>query len=315
MTNTTSNRPYEMVEAPAFVLHRATKRDIAWMVARRAFRTLAYGGIGATLLKELAKRLPPPYTPVLEILGAALAVGIDKGAREVVRSRTGSDVDWPVHIVTKLRELSRAKGEAGMKPINYLVIADLLFTLVVTLWPDFPKSEAMIAIPNALTVILYLIHKFKPAKIGTGVFVLLLASALVALCPLDVASQAKAYPLGTKGFAFDMTMEIPLAQARESTEPGTVVDVQPLIAFGGGLTTYWTDKNDPEQVKIVSFNFPILALSVRGADATKLDLTVIADLGFFDNKIRFGGGYYCGPKTDEQSRFIAVFSIGTNVFN
>lgn len=138
---------------------------------------------------------------------------------------------------------------------------------------------------------------------------------LLLVTSLSAKAEPFSYPIGTKGWSFDVTAAIPLAKVVESTDAETSVDVVPMIAFGGGLTTYWVDKNDPEQTKIVSFNFPILALSAREDDAEKLDLTLIADVGFFDDKLRIGGGYYFGSRgVEKRSRFIAVFSIGTNIF-
>jgi len=139
---------------------------------------------------------------------------------------------------------------------------------------------------------------------------------LMVLAMLAIAANAAAfsYPIGTRGFEFDVTTTIPLAKVQESTSPGATADVVPFVAFGGGLTTYWTDKNDPDRVKIVSINFPILAVSAREGDDKKLDLTLIADVGFFDNKVRIGGGWNFGRIDADRSRAIAVFSIGTNIF-
>lgn len=147
----------------------------------------------------------------------------------------------------------------------------------------------------------------KIVEIGS-IFALWLAIA----APVD--GQAMSYPIGARGWTFDVTTTIPLAKIVESTDPGASVDVVPFVAFGGGLTTYWVDKNDTLKVKIVSFNFPIVAVSVRENNVTKLDLTVIADVGFFDNKVRLGAGYYLGKRADGESRFVGVFSVGTNLF-
>lgn len=127
-------------------------------------------------------------------------------------------------------------------------------------------------------------------------------------------ARSESYPIGSKGWELDATATIPIAKIVEAVGPGATADAVPMIAFGGGLTTFWTDRNDPERVKIVSINFPILALSTRENDTKKLDLTLIGDVGFFDNKVRFGVGYELGALEADRSRFIGVFSVGTNLF-
>jgi hypothetical protein len=141
-----------------------------------------------------------------------------------------------------------------------------------------------------------------------------LAAIAAILSTLAGSAGSFPFPIGSKGWAFDASTEIPLAKLQESTTPGAALDVVPMVAFGGGLTTYWSDASDPDRVKVVSFNFPILALSTREGDASKLDLTLLADVGFFDNKIRFGGGCYFGEREPGRSRWVGVFSIGTNLF-
>jgi hypothetical protein len=143
---------------------------------------------------------------------------------------------------------------------------------------------------------------------------LVLASilTLAALGMVPAPTEALSYPIGGK-WQFDVSTSIPLAKAVESTTPGATLDVRAMIGFGGGLTFYYAPDVDGE--KVVSFNFPILALAAREGDPATLDLTIIGDVGVFDNRVRFGIGYECGKLTADRSRWIGVFSVGTNLFD
>ena len=143
----------------------------------------------------------------------------------------------------------------------------------------------------------------------------LILASILAVAALGIASGpvgAFSYPIGGK-WQFDVSTSIPLAKMVESTTPGASLDVRAMIGFGGGLTFYYAP--DVYGEKIVSFNVPILALAAREGDPATLDLTVIGDVGVFDNRIRFGVGYECGKLTADRSRWIGVFSVGTNLFD
>jgi hypothetical protein len=142
---------------------------------------------------------------------------------------------------------------------------------------------------------------------------ILLTIAALMLMTASASAQAMAFPVGSKGWMFDVTTAIPLFKIVES--PGGTsasMDVLPMLGIGGGLTMYWGLKNDPANEKVVSINFPTLAMSLRDTDDKKMDLTLIADVGFFDNFIRFGAGYELGKLAYERSRFIGVFSLGVS---
>jgi hypothetical protein len=136
--------------------------------------------------------------------------------------------------------------------------------------------------------------------------------AALMLMTASASAQAMAFPVGTKGWMFDVTTAIPLFKIVESEGSSSQMDVLPMLGIGGGLTMYWGLKNDPANEKVVSINFPTLAMSIRDTEDKKMDLTLIADVGFFDNFIRFGAGYEFGKLEYDRSRFIGVFSLGVS---
>jgi hypothetical protein len=138
----------------------------------------------------------------------------------------------------------------------------------------------------------------------------LLAIAALMLMTASASAQAMSFPVGNKGWMFDVTTAIPLFKIVESEGGTSQMDVLPMLGIGGGLTMYWGVKDDPENKKVISINFPTLAMSLRDSDDKKMDLTLIADVGFFDNFIRFGAGYEFGKLAYDRSRFIGVFSLG-----
>jgi hypothetical protein len=142
--------------------------------------------------------------------------------------------------------------------------------------------------------------------------ILIIAALLVMSSCASASAQAMAFPVGTKGWMFDVTTAVPLFKIVESEGNTSQMDVLPMLGLGGGLTMYWGLKDDPDNKKVVSINFPTLAMSLRDSDDKKMDLTLIADVGFFDNFIRFGCGYEMGKLAYERSRFIGVFSLGVS---
>jgi hypothetical protein len=98
----------------------------------------------------------------------------------------------------------------------------------------------------------------------------------------------------------------------ESDDTNTKMDVLPVAGLGGGLCIYWTDVNVIDHKKIVALNAPMLYASTRIDDEKKLDLTLAATVGFFDNLIEFGVGYELGKLPYERSRLVGLFSLGVS---
>ena len=143
------------------------------------------------------------------------------------------------------------------------------------------------------------------------IFALLIS--ILALSPVLAMAQAGSigdYPLGKKGWMFDVATAVPLMKIVESTETNTKMDVLPIAGIGGGLCIYWTDINVIDHKKIVALNLPMLYASTRIDDEKKLDLTVAATIGFFDNLVQFGAGYELGKLPYERSRVVGLFSLG-----
>lgn len=139
----------------------------------------------------------------------------------------------------------------------------------------------------------------------------LTALAICLLIATTASAQLKSIPLGNKGWALDVSTAIPLFKIVESEGGSNAkMDVIPMVGIGGGLTAYWGKIDDPENNKIISINFPTLAMSMRETDDKKMDLTLIADVGFFDNRVRFGCGYEFGKLAYVRNRLIGVFSLG-----
>jgi len=128
--------------------------------------------------------------------------------------------------------------------------------------------------------------------------------AALLLFVFSVVQAEEAVPL-KNGWQFDFSTAIPLFKVVESEGGGSKMDIFPLLGIGGGLTFYW---GKPDAEKIVSINFPTLALSKRVDDESKMDLTLIFDVGALDNILRLGVGYEFGPTN--VSRVIGLFSIG-----
>lgn len=61
-----------------------------WMAVGRTMRTVVFGGLGYGIVKVLGAYVSPGLQPVLEVVGAVLAVGAEKGAREGMRAKTGN---------------------------------------------------------------------------------------------------------------------------------------------------------------------------------------------------------------------------------
>ena len=125
----------------------------------------------------------------------------------------------------------------------------------------------------------------------------------------NAVAQEKNVPL-KNGWALDFSTAIPLFKIIESEDGGSRMDVVPMIGIGGGLTFYWGPKDDPDNKKLISINIPTLVLNERETSGTSLDLTLVFDVGFLNNKLRLGGGYEFGKLNYSRSRFIAVFSFG-----
>jgi len=141
--------------------------------------------------------------------------------------------------------------------------------------------------------------------------ILVFLVSLLMLSPVLVMAQDIGdYPLGKKGWMFDIATAVPLMKLVESNEPGAKMDVLPVAGLGGGLCIYWTDVNVLDHKKIVSFNVPMLYYSTRIDDEKKLDLSLAATVGFFDNAIQFGAGYELGKLPYERSRLVGLFSLG-----
>jgi hypothetical protein len=146
--------------------------------------------------------------------------------------------------------------------------------------------------------------------------VLILLVSLLLLLPILVMAQEAGsigdYPLGKKGWMFDVATAVPLMKIVESSDSYTEMDVVPIAGLGGGLCIYWTDVNVIDHKKIVSFNVPMFYASTRIDDEKKLDLTVAATVGFFDNLVEFGAGYELGKLPYERSRLVGLFSLGVS---
>jgi len=142
---------------------------------------------------------------------------------------------------------------------------------------------------------------------------IILFSPVLAMAQDDIgAGSIGDYPLGKKGWMFDIATAVPLMKIVESDAPGAKMDVLPIAGLGGGLCIYWTDVNVIDHKKIVSFNVPMLYYSTRIDDEKKLDLSIAATVGFFDNAIQFGAGYELGKLPYERSRLVGLFSLGVS---
>jgi len=151
------------VVEPTFVKSYATKADILWAGARRAMRTLIFGGGGAIILREAAKHIAPQYAPALEVAGAMLGAGMEKSAREVVIAKTKDPAfDWPQLVLKPVAEKLGKKGVV-MKTINWVVIATMAFNVILYFIPDFPKEAAVAIVTNLVVLIGYIWHKSHPA--------------------------------------------------------------------------------------------------------------------------------------------------------
>ena len=143
------------------------------------------------------------------------------------------------------------------------------------------------------------------------ILIILLAASIVLL---DVGAaftqELAAVPIGKKGWKWDVSAAVPLFKIVGSESGSARMDVLPMIGIGGGLTFYWGPVDDPDNEKLISVNFPTLVLNERETDGANLDLTLVADVGFFDNRIRIGTGYEFGKLNYSRSRFIGVFSVG-----
>jgi len=139
-----------------------------------------------------------------------------------------------------------------------------------------------------------------------------LVSFLMLSPVLAMAQDIGDYPLGKHGWMFDVATAVPLMKIVESNDANTKMDVLPVAGLGGGLCIYWTDVNVIDHKKIVALNAPMLYASTRIDDEKKLDLTVAATVGFFDNLIEFGVGYELGKLPYERSRLVGLFSLGVS---
>jgi len=142
--------------------------------------------------------------------------------------------------------------------------------------------------------------------------------AMALLCLVVPTATAQIIPTDMQignGWSVDIDASLPVAMVMESPDGGSsLVDVRPLIALGAGLSWYYFSPQNPEHEKIVSINFPVIALSTRIDDPKTLDFMIIFDVGLFDNKVRFGGGWWGGNIDYDRTRFCGVFSLGTNIF-
>ena len=132
---------------------------------------------------------------------------------------------------------------------------------------------------------------------------------ILALClaiAAPAASEPMSYPIGTRGLALDFTTAVPIAQI--DTRTG---DMSAFVTFGGGLTLFWVDKNDPEKTKIVSLN--AMLAPITGKDENP-KLLVMIDLGAWNDQIRIGFGWRCERPVKDENRLVGLVSIGTNFF-
>ena len=144
--------------------------------------------------------------------------------------------------------------------------------------------------------------------------VIALAFILLAGCGANAQIIPTDMQIGN-GWSVDIDASLPVAMVQESPDGGSsLVDVRPMIALGAGLSWYYANLQNPEHKKLVSINFPVIALSTRMDDPKTLDFMIIFDIGLFDNKVRFGGGWWGGNLDYDRTRFCGVFSLGTNIF-
>lgn len=130
-------------------------------------------------------------------------------------------------------------------------------------------------------------------------------------CPALTLAQDSVgdYPLGKKGWRFDVSTSIPVMKVVESDVTGTDLDVLPVAGFGAGPCIYWTDVSVVDHKKIISFSLPFY-LSTRLDDERKLDLTVAAMVEAFDGLLAVGMGYETGKLPYDRSRFVGLLSFG-----
>jgi hypothetical protein len=134
-----------------------------------------------------------------------------------------------------------------------------------------------------------------------------------ALCLILAAGSSLAQEIPVpleNGWNVAFSTSLPLFKIVESSS-GSRMDVLPMVGLGGGLTIYWGPEGDEENEKLIAINIPTLIVNERETDGTRMDLTVAADVGFFDNRLRAGIAYEFGDVPD-RSRFIGVFSYGVS---